>query len=100
MYRTLFGLAVAAGCAASSLLPVGSATADPYKWCAVYNVGDAAYNCGFVTIEQCRATVSGIGGFAHQTNSTPDLKIHPPSVAGSASTSACGAALSPPNQST
>ena len=39
------------------------AHADPYRWCAVYS-GDAggASNCGFVTIEQCRATVSGIGG--------------------------------------
>jgi hypothetical protein len=36
---------------------------DPYPWCAVYD-GDAggASNCGFLTIEQCRATVSGIGG--------------------------------------
>jgi hypothetical protein len=34
-----------------------------YPWCAVLNMGDAAYNCGFVSIEQCRATVSGIGGF-------------------------------------
>ncbi len=34
-----------------------------YPWCAVLNMADAAYNCGFVTIEQCRATVSGIGGF-------------------------------------
>jgi hypothetical protein len=25
--------------------------------------GQAASNCGFLTIEQCRATVSGIGGF-------------------------------------
>jgi hypothetical protein len=37
---------------------------DPYRWCAVYS-GDAggASNCGFLTIEQCRANVSGIGGF-------------------------------------
>ncbi len=37
---------------------------EPYPWCAVY--GDdagGASNCGFLTIEQCRATVSGIGGF-------------------------------------
>jgi hypothetical protein len=36
---------------------------DPYPWCAVYS-GDAggASNCGFLTIDQCRATVSGIGG--------------------------------------
>ena len=63
MYKALFGLAVVAGCAALSLFAVSPATAEPYKWCAVYSVGDAAYNCGFVTIEQCRATVSGIGGF-------------------------------------
>jgi Protein of unknown function (DUF3551) len=37
---------------------------DPYPWCAVYG-GDAggASNCGFLTIEQCRATISGMGGF-------------------------------------
>lgn len=37
---------------------------DPYPWCAVYS-GDAggASNCGFLTMAQCRATVSGIGGF-------------------------------------
>ena len=36
---------------------------DPYPWCAVYS-GDAggASNCGFLTIDQCRATVSGVGG--------------------------------------
>jgi len=41
----------------------GTASANPYPWCAVLNVGDAAYNCGFVSIEQCRATVAGIGGY-------------------------------------
>jgi hypothetical protein len=37
---------------------------DPYKWCAVYSGGRdvSATNCGFLTLEQCRATVSGIGG--------------------------------------
>jgi hypothetical protein len=41
---------------------VGTANADPYAWCAVYSVsGDT--NCGFVSLEQCRATISGIGGF-------------------------------------
>jgi hypothetical protein len=45
-------------------LGASQAHADPYRWCAVYG-GDAggASNCGFVTIEQCRATVSGMGGF-------------------------------------
>jgi hypothetical protein len=47
------------------LLGVGSlqAQADPYRWCAVYGGhGGGGSNCGFVTLEQCRATVSGIGG--------------------------------------
>jgi len=37
---------------------------DPYPWCAVYsgNKGGGT-NCGFSTLDQCRATVSGIGGF-------------------------------------
>jgi hypothetical protein len=55
--------ALAIGCVVAAL-GVSSAHADPYRWCAVYS-GDAggASNCGFVTLEQCRATVSGIGGF-------------------------------------
>jgi uncharacterized protein DUF3551 len=36
---------------------------DPYPWCAMYSGdGGGGTNCGFLTIEQCRATVSGIGG--------------------------------------
>jgi hypothetical protein len=45
---------------------VGSAQADPYRWCAVYGFGGfggGATNCGFVTLEQCEAAVSGVGGF-------------------------------------
>jgi hypothetical protein len=38
------------------------ADAQNYPWCAVYDTGDAAYNCGFVSYAQCMATVSGIGG--------------------------------------
>jgi Protein of unknown function (DUF3551) len=36
------------------------AAADPYKWCANYRNGGT--NCGFITFEQCQATVSGVGG--------------------------------------
>ena len=44
------------------LLLIGDpAAADPYKWCAAYRNG--SNNCGFTTIEQCRASVSGVGGF-------------------------------------
>ncbi len=38
--------------------------ADPYKWCAYYGGrgGGNGTNCGFVTLEQCRAAISGAGG--------------------------------------
>jgi Protein of unknown function (DUF3551) len=42
--------------------------AETYKWCAVYGErsGGGASNCGFVTLAQCRATISGIGGFCEE----------------------------------
>ena len=38
---------------------------DNTRWCAQYSGGrfGGGTNCGFFTLEQCRATVSGIGGF-------------------------------------
>ena len=40
---------------------------DPYPWCAVYSGrGGGGTNCGFRTWQQCRATVSGIGGFCER----------------------------------
>jgi len=38
------------------------ARAQNYPWCAYYGGGEWGTNCGFTTYEQCRATVSGIGG--------------------------------------
>jgi hypothetical protein len=46
------------------------AEAQNYPWCAQYS-GRAlggAMNCGFVSFEQCMATVSGIGGFCIRNN--------------------------------
>jgi hypothetical protein len=43
---------------------VDRAAADPYRWCADYGIGsDAGTNCYFMTLEQCRASASGVGGF-------------------------------------
>jgi hypothetical protein len=53
---------IAAGVTFAAAVP-SIAHADPYRWCAEYNTGDWARNCGFVTYQQCMATVSGIGGF-------------------------------------
>ena len=72
--------------AAFALLMVGSMTgpaqADPYKWCAIYGGGGhgGGTNCYFKTLEQCRATVSGMGGFCapnqfYDGRPTPDSTV-------------------------
>jgi hypothetical protein len=61
MLKAVLGLAVAAGVSATFF--VGPANADPYKWCAIYGGrGGGATNCGFVTLQQCQATIRGAGG--------------------------------------
>jgi hypothetical protein len=50
---------------------VESAEADPYRWCAVYSgggFGGGGTNCYFVTLGQCQAAVSGVGGFCAPNN--------------------------------
>ena len=45
------------------------AQSDPYRWCATYGNGfGGAENCYFMTVEQCRASVSGLGGFCRPNN--------------------------------
>ena len=40
------------------------AKADPYRWCADMTIDrGGSSNCWFLTLEQCRATVSGVGGY-------------------------------------
>ena len=41
------------------------AQADPYGWCAHYGGGGrgGGSNCYFVTLGQCQAAISGMGGF-------------------------------------
>jgi hypothetical protein len=41
--------------------PAGVASARDYPWCAYHDW--STYNCGFVSFEQCLATISGIGGW-------------------------------------
>jgi hypothetical protein len=56
---------VAITLAALSLSTIG-ARADG-TWCAHYgSKGGGGTNCGFYSFEQCRATVSGIGGFCQR----------------------------------
>lgn len=50
-------------CAAVAVLSP-RAEAQNYPWCANYGSpsGEGGTNCGFTTLQQCLATVSGIGG--------------------------------------
>jgi len=54
----------------AGLMASPTAHADPYRWCAVYGGGNdgGSSNCYFVTIEQCRAAISGNGGFCAPNN--------------------------------
>jgi hypothetical protein len=56
--------AVFALIAASSA--IDPADADPYRWCADYGGPAGGTNCYFVSLEQCRAAISGNGGFCRE----------------------------------
>jgi len=56
-----------------------------YPWCAVYGGSMDGFDttvCSFDTIEQCRATVSGLGGFCARNpmypSAPPKGPRHPP----------------------
>jgi hypothetical protein len=72
---------------ATSML-IGTASADPYRWCAIESVGGGT-NCGFVTIEQCRASVSGVGGFCEPKQIVP-ISLSPAAKAAAPKTDPSG----------
>jgi hypothetical protein len=43
--------------------------AQNYPWCAIYNMGEWASSCSFVTEDQCWNSVRGVGGFCTANNS-------------------------------
>jgi hypothetical protein len=53
-------LALAASFAMLAMAGFDTAKADPYRWCADYGGRTGGSNCYFVTIEQCRAAISGM----------------------------------------
>ena len=60
--------------------PANALPCDNTRWCAQYGgMAGGATNCGFFTIEQCRATVSGIGGFCVPNQFLQSLWILGPS---------------------
>jgi hypothetical protein len=58
----MFSVAVAL----ALLLLADAAVAQNYPWCAQLRVRGGARNCGFVSWEQCMATVSGVGGYCER----------------------------------
>jgi hypothetical protein len=49
-----------------------------YPWCAQYGDRDGARNCGFSTLEQCRAAISGNGGYCEENPMYRPLVETPP----------------------
>jgi hypothetical protein len=59
----VFGVAVATTAFGTN------ARAQNYPWCALLNDGEGgATNCGFSTLQQCMADVSGLGGYCEPNN--------------------------------
>ncbi len=63
MHKLRSALFALAALAASQLIAPAAGAETYYPWCANYGgeMGGAG-NCGFSSLEQCMATVSGIGG--------------------------------------
>lgn len=73
MRRICFGLFGLTAVSASLLLAPTASKAVEYPWCAQYGGEDGGgTNCGFSTIEQCRATIAGMGGFCVRNPFHPD----------------------------
>jgi hypothetical protein len=63
--RSILIAIVASASLAATVHAASAVEPEPieYPWCAHYSGdGGGGNNCGFSTLEQCRATVSGIGG--------------------------------------
>jgi hypothetical protein len=61
-------LAAAAIVAALAIPTTTPAQAQNYPWCAHYGTPYADTSCGFVSYEQCMASVSGVGGFCEKND--------------------------------
>lgn len=66
--RTFVRYAAAATVILAAAATPGTASADTYRWCAQYGGKSGATNCYFRTLEQCRAAISGLGGFCQPNN--------------------------------
>lgn len=52
----------------AAVVSVSAAPAQNYPWCSMVDLGDEIVNCGFDSLEQCRASLSGGGDTCIQNN--------------------------------
>jgi hypothetical protein len=45
----------------AAVVSVSAAQARNYRWCSMVDLGDEILNCGFDSLEQCKASLSGGG---------------------------------------
>jgi hypothetical protein len=45
----------------AAVVSVSAAQAQNYPWCSMVDLGDEILNCGFDSLEQCKASLSGGG---------------------------------------
>jgi Protein of unknown function (DUF3551) len=70
----VLAVAGAIGCAAFTT----PAQAQNYPWCAHYGTPYDDTSCGFVSYEQCMASVSGVGGFCERNDTyKPPVAVRP-----------------------
>jgi hypothetical protein len=75
--KLLLGWALGLGIATMST----AVHAQNYPWCAYYGGGQWGENCGFTTYQQCKETVSGVGGSCDRnTQYVPPPGPHPAAV--------------------
>jgi hypothetical protein len=64
MRTMLIAVATAMAAAAVAAVPAAAQQSPNYQWCAQYDEGGT--NCGFTTLSQCNAALSGNGGFCEK----------------------------------
>ena len=65
--------------AATLTVLAAPAQAREYPWCSVeWGPEMGARNCGFETLAQCRATISGIGGDCQMNTMYAPMQQRPP----------------------
>ena len=82
MHKAVCRLAVVVWMAVMLLAATSTADAEQlYPWCAYYSGLFSATNCGFDTLEQCRAAISGIGGMCQPNRHIRHPRKKPPNTA-------------------